>query len=166
MMMGGLSMKTLRFIALISLSLGLLQLAGCAPTPSAATSQAQIPPVAAGTARVWFFRQSDPPGGNVFAADPMITANDAPLSQIKQGTAFFHDFPPGRYKFKVQAFGTPTGERDTIQLAPGTQTYLQVEWVPNWQTGSTVGGSSFVIQPASPEIAQQYIPTLTNLGQR
>ena len=159
-------MKTLRLTTLISISLCLLHLAGCAPTPTAATSQAQIPPADPGTARVWFFRQADPPGGNVFAAEPMITVNDAPLSQIKQGTAFFRDFPPGRYKFKVQPFGTPTGERDTLQLVPGTQTYLQIEWVPNWQTGSTVGGSSFVVQTTSAQIAQQYIPTLTNLGRR
>jgi hypothetical protein len=130
-------MKTLRLITSLSLSLCLFHLIGCAPTQTAATSQAQIPPVEPGMARVWFFRQADPPGGNVFAAEPMITVNDAPFSQIKQGTAFFHNFPPGRYKFKVQAFGTPTGERD-----------------------------SFVVQPASPEIAQQYLPTLTNLGQR
>jgi hypothetical protein len=166
MMMGGLPMKTLRLTTLISIGFCLVQLAGCAAPQTAATSQAQIPPVDPGMARVWFFRQSDPPGGNVFAADPLISANDAPVGQIKQGTAFFHNFPPGRYKFKVQAYGTPTGERDVFQLAPGTQTYLQVEWVPNWQTGSTVGGASFVIRPASPEIAQQYIPTLTNLGQR
>ena len=159
-------MSAPRLIASILLGFCLLQLAGCAAPQTAATSQAQIPPVDPGMARVWFFRQSDPPGGNVFAADPLISANDAPVGQIKQGTAFFHNFPPGRYKFKVQAYGTPTGERDVFQLAPGTQTYLQVEWVPNWQTGSTVGGASFVIQPASPEIAQQYIPTLTNLGQR
>ncbi len=151
------------------LSLYLLAIGGCAPQPTAATSQAQIPAVDPGMARVWFFRQTDPPGGNVFAATPTVTANDAPIAQIAQGTIFFHNFPPGRYKFKVQPYGTPTGERDTLQLAPGTQTYLQIEWVPNWQTGSSVGGSSFVVQTTSPEIAQPYLPylrTLTNLGQR
>jgi hypothetical protein len=166
MMMGGLTMSAPRLIASILLGFCLSQLAGCAPTPTAATPQAQTPPVEPGMARVWFFRQSDPPGGNVFAADPMITVNDAPLSQIKQGTAFFHNFPPGRYKFKVQAYGTPTGERDTLQLAPGMQAYMQIEWVPNWQIGSPVGGSSFVVQTTSAEVAQQYLPTLTNLGQR
>jgi hypothetical protein len=28
------------------------------------------------------------------------------------------------------------------------------------------GGSSFTVETSSPEVAQQYIPTLTNLGQR
>jgi hypothetical protein len=27
-------------------------------------------------------------------------------------------------------------------------------------------GSSFTVEPSSPEVAQQYIPTLTNLGRR
>jgi hypothetical protein len=151
--------------ALMWLGLCLLSAAGCAPQPTAATSQAQIPPIDPGMARVWFFRQADPPGGNVFAGTPIISANDAPIGQITEGTIFFHNFPPGRYKFKVQPYGTPAGERDIVQLAPGTQTYLQVEWVPNWQIGSPVGGSSFVVQTISPEVAQPYLRTLTNLGQ-
>ena len=55
---------------------------------------------------------------------------------------FFHDFPPGSYKFKVQPYGTPTGESDRLQLAAGMQTYLQVQAVPNWEQGSTAGGWS------------------------
>jgi hypothetical protein len=159
-------MRRSHFLAPLWVGFLLLSAVGCAPQQTAGTSQAALPPVNPAMARVWFFRQADPPGGNVFAADPTISANDTPVAQIKQGTIFFHDFAPGRYKFKVQAYGTPTGERDVFQLTPRTQTYVQVEWVPNWQTGSTVGGSSFVIQPASPEIAQPYLTTLTNLGQR
>jgi hypothetical protein len=159
-------MRRSYLLAPLWLGLLLLSAVGCAPQQTAGTSQAALPPVNPAMARVWFFRQADPPGGNVFAADPMISANDMPLAQIPQGTIFFHDFPPGRYKFKVQAYGTPTGERDMAQLASGTQTYLQIDWVPNWQTGSTVGGSSFVIQPTAPEVAQPYLRTLTNLGQR
>jgi hypothetical protein len=155
-----------RFMAPMWLGLCLLAVAGCAPQSTVGASQAQAPPVGPGMARVWFWRQPDPPGGNVEAATPVISANDAPVGEIKEGTAFFHDFPPGRYKFKVQPYGTPTGERDTLQLVPGTQTYLQIEWVPNWQTGSPVGGNSFVVQTTSPAVAQQYLPTLTNLGQR
>ena len=62
-------MSTSRLITSISLCLCLLQLAGCAPTPTA-TSQAQIPPVEPGMARVWFIRQADPPGGNVYRGRP------------------------------------------------------------------------------------------------
>jgi hypothetical protein len=147
-------------------AIGFLMLAGCAPQAQVATSPAQIPPVEPGMARVWFFRQADPTGGNVYAADPMVYANGAPVGQIAQGTTFFHNFPPGKYRFTVQPFGTPTREHDTLQLAPGMQDYVQVQWEPNWEANRTGGGSSFTVLTSSPEVAQQYLPTLTNLGQR
>ena len=69
-------------------------------------------------------------------------------------------------KFRVQAFGTPASESDTVQLAPATQSYVPVQAVPNWEQGSSVGGWSFALQTMPPEIVQQYMPTLANLGQR
>ncbi len=145
-------------------ALGLL--AGCSPQANVATSPAQPQAVEPGMARVWFFRQSDPTGGNVYSAEPIIYANGAPVGQIAQGTAFFHNFPPGKYRFTVQPFGTPTREHDTLQLEPGTQTYVQVQWEPAWEANRVGGGSSFTVLTSSPELAQQYLPTLTNLGQR
>ena len=116
--------------------------------------------------RVWFFRQADPTGGNVYAGVPIIYANGAAVGDMPQGTYFFHDFPPGKYRFTVQPFGTPTREHDTLQLAPGMQAYVQVQWEPNWEAGHTGGGSSFTVETSSPEVAQQYLPTLNNRGQR
>jgi len=49
---------------------------------------------------------------------------------------------------------------------PGTQTYVQVQWEPAWEANRVGGGSSFTVLTSSPEVAQQYLPTLTNLGQR
>jgi hypothetical protein len=119
-----------------------------------------------GMARVWFVRQADPPGGNIYAAAPLVSVDRAPLAQIPQGTVFFHDFPPGRYRLSAQAFGTPASQHDILHLDPGTENYVQVEAVANWELGSPVGGYSFAVLPMSPEIARQYLPTLTNLGQR
>ncbi len=159
-------MKT-RHLRWVSLgALGLLAFAGCAPQEKVATSQAQLPPVEPGMARVWFFRQADPISGNVELGSPIVYANGAPVGQIDQGTTFFHNFPPGKYRFTVQPFGTPTREHDTVQLAPGMQSYIQVQWEPNWEANHTGGGSSFTVLTSSPEVAQQYLPTLTNLGQR
>jgi hypothetical protein len=152
-----------RLTAAIWFGLCLLTLESCAPQPSTATS---VPAVGPGMARVWFFRQADPPGGNVYAAAPTVYANGAPVGDINQGTAFFHDFPPGKYRFTVQPFGTPTREHDTLQLVPGTQSYIQIQWEPNWEANRTGGGSSFTVLTSSPEVARQYLPTLTNLGQR
>lgn len=144
----------------------LVAIAGCAPQSADTVARANVPAVAPGQARVWVLRQQDPPAGNIDAADPMVSANGAPIGQSRQGTAFFRDFPPGSYRFTVQPYGTPTGQGLTVQLASGMQTYLQVQAVPNWQLGSSVGGYSFTVSATSPEIAQQYLPTLTYLGAR
>jgi hypothetical protein len=159
-------MVSYRLLAPIWLGLCILALASCAPQPTAATSQAQAPAPGPGTARVWFFRQADPTAGNVYAGAPIVYANGAPVGEVPQGTVFFHDFTPGKYRFTVQPYGTPSREHDTLQLLAGTQAYVQVQWEPNWEAGHTGGGSSFTVETSSPEMAQQYIPTLTNLGQR
>jgi hypothetical protein len=54
------------------LFLSVFVLADCAPSPTATITQAQIPPAASGTARVWFLRGWDSPSGQnyVFAATP------------------------------------------------------------------------------------------------
>jgi hypothetical protein len=143
--------------------LAALLVAGCAAQPGTTTPAS---PLAPGMARVWFLRQADPPGGNAFAAVPTVFVDRAPLAQIAQGAVFYHDFAPGRYRLSAQAFGTPAGQHDILHLDPGTETYVQIIGVANWELGATVGGWSFAVLPMSPEVATQYLPTLTALGQR
>ncbi|MGH7064070.1 MAG: hypothetical protein ACREET_08320 [Stellaceae bacterium] len=146
------------------LAIAVLVLAGCAaPAPQTASP---TPAITSGMARLWVLRQASPPGGNVDAADPVVYANSVPLAPAKEGTAYFHDFVPGTYRLTVQAYGTPTGRGDTVQLAPGMQSYVQVMGVPNWQVGSSAGGGSFQVLAMEPQTAQQYLPTVADLGQR
>ena len=53
---------------------GIAAPAGCAPQATVTSSQSQIPPIASGTARVWFLRGWDAPSGQgfVFAAAPVV----------------------------------------------------------------------------------------------
>lgn len=146
--------------------LGLLLLAACAAQTTRTASQAPVPAPQPDMARVWVLRQPSAPGGNVAAADPMVYANGAPLAQSAQGTVFFHDFQPGTYRFTVQPYGTPANLVDTLQLAPGTQTYVQVQAVPNWEMGSTAGGASFAVLTMSPQEAQPYLQEMKYLGPR
>lgn len=146
--------------------LALLALAGCAAQPTTTVATAAAPQLDPGAARVWFLRQADPPGGNIYAAQPLVYVDRAPLVQMPQGTFFFHDFPPGRYRLSAQAFGTYSGQHDILHLDAGTQTYVQVLAVSNWELGSPVGGYSFAVLPMSPEVATQYLPTLADLGRR
>jgi hypothetical protein len=157
-------MRGYRLSAPIWLALGLLVLTGCAAPPAETASQAAAP-LPPGMARVWVLRQPTPPGGNVAAADPMVFVNGAPLAKSAAGTVFFHDFQPGAYRFTVQPFGTPADLVDTLQLTAGMQAYVQVQAVPNWEMGSA-GGASFTVLSMSPQDAQAYFQTMTNLGQR
>ena len=152
---------------------GTLVLADCIPQAKVTTSQAQIPGIAPGTARVWFFRGWDAPSGQgfVYGAAPTIYANGAPVGGIPTGTDFFRDFPPGTYSFTVEPIGLPTAQAATVQLAAGTQSYLQVQWVASWEFGYpevdfSFAPNTFAVFTASPQVAQAYLPTLSYLGQR
>ena len=148
-------------------------LADCTPQASVTTSQAQIPAIAPGSARVWFFRGWDAPSGQgyVYGAAPTIYANGTPIGEIPTGSDFFRDFPPGTYSFTVEPIGLPTTQAASVQLAAGTQSYLQVQWVASWEFGYpevdfSFAPNTFGVLVMSPQVAQAYLPTLTYLGQR
>jgi hypothetical protein len=150
---------------LFPILLGLAVFADCA-MPAAARAQQTATPAVPGMARVWFLRPADSPNGNVWAASPMIYVNGAPVGDIPAGTEFYRDFRPGTYSFTVQPYGLPTGQADTVQLAPGTQTYLEVQWLASWQQGYPEAGWSFApntfgILTMSPQLAEAYLPSLS-----
>jgi hypothetical protein len=124
-------------------------------------------------ARVWFLRGWDAPSGQnyVFGADPIVYANGTAVGSLRVGTSFVRDFAPGTYTFTVQPYGLPTPQATTQQLAAGTQTYLQAQWVASWQFGYpevdfSFAPNTFAIFPMSPQVAQAYLPTLNYLAQR
>ena len=141
-----------------------LWLAGCAASP-ATTVSAAPPPLAPGLARVWFLRLPDPPNSSGYADVPIVYVDRKPFARIAQGTAFFHDFQPGRYRLSAQTFDIYSGQHDILHLEPGTQTYVQVLGVANWELGSVVGGWSFAVAPMTVAAGKQYLQTLTDLGQ-
>jgi hypothetical protein len=148
-------------------------LADCTPQAKVTTSEAQIPAAAAGTARVWFLRGWDAPSGQnyVYAATPSVFANGATVGNLPVGSSFFRDFSPGTYTFTVQPYGLPTPQATTVQLAAGTQSYFQAQWVASWEFGYpevdfSFAPNTFAIFAMSPQLAQAYLPTLSYLGQR
>ncbi len=159
-------MRNYRNLVSIGICFCLLVLAGCSAPPAESGPPLSAPSLQPGMARVWVLRQPNPPGGNVAGADPIVYANGSAIAQSAPGTVFFHDFPPGTYRFTVQPYGTPANLVDPLQLAPGMQAYVQVQAVANWQEGSTVGGASFAVLPMSPSEAQAYMRDMANLGPR
>lgn len=162
-----------RLVVRLLVALGLVALSDCAPQANVTSSQAQIPAIASGTARVWFLRGWDAPSGQtyVYAAAPIVYANGAQIGNLPVGTSFFRDFAPGTYTFTVEPYGLPTPQATTLQLAAGTQSYLQAQWIASWQVGYpeadfSFAPNTFAILTMSPQVAQAYLPTLTYLGQR
>lgn len=137
--------------------------AGSIPAALAAIPDAPPP----GMARVWFMHPTSGATKTGYAA-PMIYANNAPIATIPAGAEFYRDVVPGTYQFSVQPYGQPTGDIDTVQLTPGSQAYLEVQWAPVWEEGYAGTGPSshsFFLLNLSPQLAQAWLPTLTNLGQ-
>jgi hypothetical protein len=167
-----------------------LLLAGCGAPPAATTPAAlpaaspaappaaspaappaaspAVPPAlpASGMARVWFLRLQDPPNASGYAIAPIIYVNRQPFAAIADGTAFFHDFPPGRYRLSVQSFSIYVGQHAVLHLDPGTVTYVQVLGVADWELGSSVGSWTFAVTPMTMAAGKLYLATLSDLGQR
>jgi hypothetical protein len=152
-------------IALALLGLSISALASCGPAGGGSALQAYAPiaPPAPGTARVWLMHTNDP---QEQAGDPIIYANGNPVGRSIPGIAFYHDFPPGNYAFTVQSYGLSAGQplqKDVVQLAPGTDTYLEVLWGASWLVG-TAGGATYYVRTLPPELASAYLRMLTDKG--
>jgi hypothetical protein len=143
-------------------AVSLLVLAAAVPVAIAAS-----PADSQQTARVWFLRPSSGIAYEVQGATPAIYANGAPVGAIRANAAFYRDFAPGTYSFAVQPYGIPTGQVNTVQLSPGSQTFLQIAWVPAWQEGYALPdhGSEeacdFFVLNMAPQLARAYLPGLT-----
>ena len=152
-----------QFIAPALLVFYLSLLASCAPSGSGLQSYAPVAAPAPGTARVWFLRTKDP---QEEFGDPIIYANGNQVARSIPGIAFYHDFPPGTYAFTVQSYGLTAGQpigRDRVQLAPGTDTYLEILWGGSWLEGAP-GGATFYVRTLPPELDQAYLRMLTDKG--
>jgi hypothetical protein len=130
-----------------------------------------LPPPAPGQARVWFLRGSISSNPAVQAFSPIVYVNGAPIGPMPQGDYFFRDFAPGTYRFTVQPFGLPTGQNTTLQLMPGSVTFLNIDWVASWTQGYppaswSFSPNTFSVNAMNPQVALAYIPTMNYLGPR
>jgi len=155
-------MKKYRLVGAALVGFCLLMLPSCAPPGSGVQSYAPAAAQPPGTARVWFLRTKDP---QEQFGDPIIYANGNQIGRSIPGIAFYHDFPPGAYAFTVQSYGAPTSNKDRVQLAPGTQTYLEILWGQDWLVGTVGGGqSTFFVRTLPPELDQAYLHMLLDKG--
>ena len=150
-------------LALLGLCVSVLSSCATGGGGSALQAYAPVAPPAPGTARVWFMHVNDP---QEQAGDPIVYANGNQVGRSIPGIAFYHDFPPGTYAFTVQSYGLAASQalqKDVVQLAPGSQTYLEVLWGASWVVG-TAGGATYYVRTLPPELASAYLKMLTDKG--
>ena len=156
-----------------SICIGFFGLVGCAGTPEHDNPLTAAPPLAPGMARIWILRQINVAYENFATAEPAVfivnvasSQNQVDLGHVESGTVFFHDVAPGTYRLRAQPYGTRAHLTDTVRLGPGWTAFLQVQAIPNWQGGSSVGGASFDVLTMVQQDAKAAIPTLRFVGAR
>jgi len=140
---------------LLSAAAVLLSLAmvSCAPlTPTVAVA---IPPIPAGEARVWFYRDGGPYDGT---GTPYLRMNEAIVGLSQPAGALYRDVAPGQYHVTVDSYGRDFNQSRWVYLFPGQQAYFKIVSLRNWVAG---GGprndfqrDTFYVWEIPPEIAQ------------
>jgi hypothetical protein len=133
----------------------LLLTASCARLP--VTASVAVPPIPAGEARVWFYRDEGPYETQV---RPNVRMNDAVVGELEPRGAFYRDAAPGHYHVTVDNYlPDPSAARD-IDLLAGQQVYFKIVSLNDWSTGggATNGGGytrpEFYVWEMPPAVAQ------------
>ena len=109
----------------------LLIVAGCAPAMPQVPVAA--PPVPAGEARIWFYRDREPSESLNLAN---IDVNGAYFGSVENGGVFSRDVPPGTYHIVPESWAhdpSPTPKQDTnVSVAPGQQAYIKIVDLTSW----------------------------------
>jgi hypothetical protein len=140
----------------------LMALAGCAQPPH--TSAVAVPPLAAGKARIWFYRDYEPYAGKGL---PAIDANGGYVGTAQLGGAFYRDVSPGRYHVTVESWGTDTSQSADADLAAGQQAYVKIVSLPSWVEYGSRGSyerPTFYAWLIPPKAAQADVANLAFYG--
>ena len=108
----------------------LLVTAGCAQP--AATSAVTVPPVSAGQARIWVYRDNEPYAGKGL---PAVGVNGGIVGVAQLGGVFYHDVSPGHYTVTVESTGRDFEQVASLDVAPGQEAYVKIVSNPEWVSG-------------------------------
>jgi hypothetical protein len=100
----------------------LLVMASCSQLPP--TSSVVIPPMSAGAARIWIYRNDGPYEAN---QTPYMRLNGQIAGIIQPNGAFYRDVPPGRYAVAVDSYGVPyPNQFAEFNLGAGQEAFVKV----------------------------------------
>jgi hypothetical protein len=142
---------------LLSAGLGpvLLAMVSCTSLPP--TVSVAIPPIPAGEARVWFYRDWGPYDA---LGTPYLRINEAIVGVSEPGGAFYRDVAPGQYHVTVDNYLSEPDQFRYVYLFPGQQAYFMIVSVRNWIAGGGNRNSdgyqrdTFYVWEMAPEVAQ------------
>ncbi len=134
----------------------LFAIAGCASLPP--TAAVTVPPIPAGEARVWFYRDPGPYNG---LGTPYIRMNEAIVGISQPGGASYRDVLPGQYHVAVDNYLGDFNSTREVYLYPGQQVYFKILTLQNWIAGGGGGRNdfgysrdTFYVWEIPPEVAQ------------
>jgi hypothetical protein len=127
-------------------------LASCAqPLP---TSSLVIPPIPAGAARIWIYRNDGPYEAQ---QTPVTWLNDRATGVVQPNGALYRDVPPGHYSVTVDSYGVPyLNQFVGFNLGAGHEAFVQVLSMQEKVGGESGVGSRarFFTQLVPPEAAR------------
>ncbi len=127
--------------------LALTALSACGSTGGA--SSAAPPPLAAGLARFYFYR--DPAAPYVSPAWTRVALNGQAVGDSAPGSAFYRDVAPGTYRIEVRSDQVYPDQFRSVAAAAGSTTFVKVQELPQWGlTAWGPRGQAFVVQIVSP----------------
>ena len=140
---------------LLAAGVGFLAMASCTPLPP--TAAVAIPPIPAGEARVWFYRDGGPYGDGM--GTPYLRMNEAIVGISEPNGALYRDVVPGQYHVTVDNYLMAPDQSRHVYLFPGQQAYFKIVSLRNWIAGGGRLGSdfqrdTFYVWEIPPEVAQ------------
>lgn len=125
---------------------------GCA-SPSPPTAQ-----LAAGQARLWFYRDWQPSESLNLAS---ITVNGTYFGSVANGSAIYRDVPPGRYHVAPASFIPNSNQDANVEVASGQQAYLKIVSFTAWGSDNTAAKNierdAFWVWVIKPSVAETEI---------
>lgn len=106
----------------IAAAAALLAVTGCALQPQVA--QAPPGPLAAGQARIWFYRDYEPSVSRNVANVDLNGARVATIAAV--GTPVYRDVPAGHYLIAAESWGTDINQTRNVDLGSGQEVFAKI----------------------------------------
>jgi hypothetical protein len=118
---------------MLALSL-LLIMTGSIAAPATVQASTTAPPVPAGQARIWFYRDWLPSESLNLAN---IEVNGSYFASVANGGVFYRDVAPGLYHIAPVSFVANPAQATTVNLVPGQQVFVKIVSLDSWGADTT-----------------------------